>query len=148
MRTRANLTNRFGEVADCPLPTHFWFKSFSTFAFTAILMSGGQPRKPSEFASLFSIVSMPNLLPDFISRAGQGVIAYEEISGAKSGRTFQQQHCAKRGERRRKPRPVQCAVFRAGPCRAGKIETTHEFLRGRGKISILDAALITELRGE
>src|SRR6266542_2880261 len=110
-------------------------------------MSGGQVRLKPSPGSIF-VASMPSLLPDFISSAGQGVVAHEEISGAKGGRAFQKQHRAKRSEWRRKPRPVQCALFRAGPRRARKIETSREFLRGRGKISVLDTALITEVRGQ
>ena len=55
---------------------------------------------------------------------------------------------AKGGEWGRKPRPVRCALFGARPGRAGKVEPAREFLRGRGEIRILNAALITEARGK
>jgi hypothetical protein len=38
----------------------------------------------------FLVASMAIVLPGFRSRAGQCVVAHEEISGAKGGRTFQQ----------------------------------------------------------
>lgn len=110
-------------------------------------MSGGLGRLKSSPGSFF-VASKPGLLPAFISRAGEGVLAHEQVAGAEGGRAFEQEHGAQRGQRRGEPRPMKLPVFSDRPAGLRKGETPGQFLRRGGDVCILHPARVSEQRCE